>query len=345
MLAVVKYGMQSDQVELRDVPEPQIGPEDVLLEVRAAGVCGSDVEQWKHNITYEVRVPYIMGHEFAGVIAQVGEGAGDWREGDEVVSETSAYICGHCPHCRAGAYNLCPERRGFGAHADGAFTRFVCVPARVLHRKPPHVSWAAAALTEPACVAYNAVVVKSDPRPGEPAVVVGPGPIGLFCLQVLRAVGATPLVLVGTSADAGRLELGRKLGAQAAVNVEEQDPVQVVLDLTGGYGAPLVVDAAGNSPALQQSLAMVARDGQITKVGWGPKPVGFSLDPLVGKAVRLQGSFSHTWRTWEAVLALYAAGGLDPEAMVTHRLGIREWRTAYEAAERREAVKAVLTPE
>ena len=268
MLAVVKYGMQSDQVELRDVPEPQIGPEDVLLEVRAAGVCGSDVEQWKHNITYEVRVPYIMGHEFAGVIAQVGEGAGDWREGDEVVSETSAYICGHCPHCRAGAYNLCPERRGFGAHADGAFTRFVCVPARVLHRKPPHVSWAAAALTEPACVAYNAVVVKSDPRPGEPAVVVGPGPIGLFCLQVLRAVGATPLVLVGTSADAGRLELGRKLGAQAAVNVEEQDPVQVVLDLTGGYGAPLVVDAAGNSPALQQSLAMVARDGQITKVGW-----------------------------------------------------------------------------
>jgi len=345
MLAVVKYGMANDQVELRDVPEPTIGPEDVLLEVRATGVCGSDVEQWRHNITYKVRVPYIMGHEFTGVIAQVGEGVEGWREGDEVVSETSAYVCGHCPYCRAGTYNLCPDRKGYGAHVDGAFTRFVRVPVRALHRKPANVSWAAAALTEPGCVAYNAVVVKSAPRPGEAAVVVGPGPIGLFALQVLRAVGATPLVLVGTAVDATRLELGRKLGAQVTVNVEEQDPVQVVLDLTGGYGAPLVVDAAGNSPALQQSLAMVARDGQITKVGWGPKPVGFSLDPLVGKAVRLQGSFSHTWRTWEAVLALYAAGTLDPEAMVTHRHSIREWRVAYEAMERREAVKAVLTPE
>jgi L-iditol 2-dehydrogenase len=345
MLAVVKYGQVDDQVELREVPVPQIGPGDVLVEVKAAGVCGSDIEFWRHSITFPVRTPVIQGHEFAGVILEVGEAVTDWQVGDEVVSETAAYVCGKCRLCRTGFYNLCPERLGFGYGLDGAFAKYVRVRQGILHRRPAGVSWNAAALTEPTCVAYNALVVQSEVRPGEPVAILGPGPIGLLCLQVAKALGASPIMITGTTVDALRLDLARQLGADQVVNAQEADPVEVAMDFTRGEGIPLVIDAAGNSPTIRQSLGMVARNGQVTKLGWGKDPVGFSLDPIVAKAVRYQGSFSHTWRTWEAVLEMVRAGRLDPAALITHEFTIGEWLTAYELVESRQAVKVVLRPE
>ncbi|MBM3497835.1 MAG: zinc-binding dehydrogenase [Armatimonadetes bacterium] len=345
MLAVVKYGQEDGQVELREVPVPEIGPDDVLLEVAAAGVCGSDIEFWRHSITFPIRTPVIQGHEFGGVVAEAGERVTDWRVGDEVVSETAAFICGKCRLCRTGHYNLCRERLGFGYGLDGAFAKYVRVRQGLLHRKPPEVSWNAAALTEPTCVAYNALVVQSEARPGEPVAILGPGAIGLLCLQVAKALGASPVLITGTTVDARRLDLARRLGADHVVNAQEVDPVEVALDLTGGEGIPLVIDAAGNSATIRQSLDMVARNGQITKIGWGKEPVGFSLDPIVAKAVRYQGTFSHTWPMWEAVLEMVRAGRLDPEALVTHELQLREWLTSYELVEARQAVKVVLRPE
>lgn len=307
-------------------------------------MCGSDIEFWRHSITFPVNTPVIQGHEFAGVILRRGSQVGDWQEGDEVVCETAAYICGRCRQCRTGNYNLCPERLGFGYGTDGAFAKYVRVPERILHRKPAEVSWQAAALTEPACVAYNALLVQSNPRPGEPLAILGPGAVGLFCLQVARAVGASPIVITGTSVDERRLALAKELGADVAINAEAEDAVAAVDELTRGEGVPLVVDAAGNSTTIRQSLDMVARNGQVTKIGWGKEPVGFSLDPIVAKAVRYQGSFSHTWRTWEAVLELSRSGKLEAEALVTHEFTIDEWLTAYKLLESREAVKVILQP-
>ena len=213
MNAVVKYGQKDGMVELRDVPVPQIGPQDVLLEVKAAGVCGSDIEMYRHRVSFPVNTPVIQGHEFAGVIAEVGGEVEGFSVGGRVVSETAAYICGRCPLCRSGEYNLCPERLGFGYGTDGAFTRFVCVPARCLHPVPEGVPFDAAALTEPLCVAYNALVVKSRVIPGEPVVVLGPGPIGLFALQIARLSGAGPIIITGADADTDRLGLAKKMGA------------------------------------------------------------------------------------------------------------------------------------
>lgn len=345
MQAVVKYGQSDGEVELRDMPEPRAAPGHVLLEVAAAGVCGSDIEMWRHHVTFRVNTPVIQGHEFAGTVAALGEGATGFEAGQRVVSETAAYICGVCPHCRSGEYNLCPHRLGFGYGTNGAFCRYVSVPTRCLHSIPDGVPFEHAALTEPACVSYNAIVVKSEPRPGETCVIIGPGPIGLFAVQVARLVGCDPIVLVGTAADAGRLRVGESLGATHGLLVGEDDVAARVSGMSGGYGAPLVVDAAGNSATLKLSMELVARNGQITKIGWGPKPVEFSLDPIIQKAARLQGTFSHTWRTWEAVLSLIASGGIQMEPMVTHDLPITEWEKAYHLVEDREAVKVVLRPE
>jgi alcohol dehydrogenase/L-iditol 2-dehydrogenase len=344
MKAVVKYGTGDGEVELREVPAPRIGPLDVLLETAAAGVCGSDVEQWRHHVTYHVNTPVVMGHEFCGTVREVGADVTGFRPGDRVASETAAHVCGQCRYCLTGDYNLCPKRLGFGYGLDGAFTRYVRVPARCLHRIPDRVPFDHAALTEPACVTYNAVNVKSRLRPGEPVVVIGPGPIGLFAVQMCRASGAGTILLVGTSVDARRLEVGRALGADAILNADEADPLPAIMDATEGDGAPLVVEAAGPAPALKLAMDAVARNGQITKIAWGPRPVNLSLDPIVAKAAALQGSYSHTWRTWEAVLKMMASGTLDMARMISHRMPIDDWLTAYELVQSREAVKVVLTP-
>jgi alcohol dehydrogenase/L-iditol 2-dehydrogenase len=343
MKAVVKYGLQDKQVELRDVEPPAIGADDVLLEVRAAGVCGSDVEFWRQKITYPIRVPVILGHEFCGVVREAGANVRGFSVGDRVVSETSAHICGVCEFCRAGEYNVCPERLGFGYGVNGAFTRYVRVPQRCLHHIPEGVPFEHAALTEPICVGYNAVCVQSEVRPGETVVVLGPGPIGLFAAQVAKARGAR-VVVSGLSMDALRLKVAERIGFEAVVNSEKHDLAAAVRCRTGGVGARLVVDAAGANSAFAQAMQIVRRNGQITRLAWNARPLDMSLDPLVAKAVRLQGSYSHTWRTWENVLHLLASRSLNVEAMVTHVLPISEWEHAFEAAEERQAVKAVLQP-
>lgn len=344
MKAVVKYGTGDGEVELREVPTPTIGPTDVLLETAAAGICGSDVEQWRHHVTYHVNTPVTQGHEFCGVIRELGEDVRGFQVGDRVASETSAYVCGQCPQCLTGEYNLCGTRLGFGYGLNGAFTRYVRVPARCLHRIPENVSFEHAALTEPACVTYNALVVKSRIRPGEPVVVIGPGPIGLFAVQMAKASGAGRVFLVGTTVDQLRLDVGKQVGADVVIDAQQEDAAAAILDATGGHGAPLVVDAAGPTAAMKLAMDTVARNGQITKIAWGPKPLELSLDPIVGKAVTLQGSYSHNWRTWEAVLAMMSAGSLNLDAMITHRYTIENWLHAYNLVQDRKAVKIILTP-
>jgi alcohol dehydrogenase/L-iditol 2-dehydrogenase len=233
---------------------------------------------------------------------------------------------------------------GFGYGLNGAFTQYVRVPARCLHRIPENVSFEHAALTEPACVTYNALVVKSRIRPGEPLVVIGPGPIGLFAVQMAKASGAGRVFLVGTTVDQLRLDVGLQVGADVVIDAQKEDATAAILDATGGYGTPLVVDAAGPTAAMKLAMDVVARNGQITKIAWGPKPLELSLDPIVGKAVTLQGSYSHNWRTWEAVLAMMAAGSLNLDAMITHRYTIESWFEAYNLVQDRKAVKIILTP-
>ncbi len=345
MKAVLKYDLKPYSVELREVPEPEIGPHEVLLETKAAGVCGSDVEMWHNTQSWRVNVPVIQGHEFCGVVAEVGREVTAFKVGDPVVSETAAYICGKCFYCRTGEYNLCPDRLGFGYGTHGAFARYVRVPERCLHRIPEGVSFEEAALTEPLSVAYNALGVKSRIRPGSSVVIVGPGTIGLMCLQVAKASGASRIIVCGTSADKKRLEIAESLGANGVVMVDKEDPITVVNRYTDGLGADLVVDTAGHSEALKTALAVVRRAGQITKIGWGPEPLGFSLDPLVAKAVTLQGSFSHNWPVWESALELMRSKLVNVKALITHQLRITEWEKAFTLIQNREALKVLLYPE
>jgi alcohol dehydrogenase/L-iditol 2-dehydrogenase len=329
---------------LRDVPVPQIGPSDVLVKVAYVGVCGTDPHMHTGAVLFDFNCPFILGHEFAGMITEVGENVSNWRVGDRVTAETHADYCGHCTLCRTNDYHLCKQRKGFGFHVDGAFTKYVKVPSRILHRVPDNVSLKAASLTEPFCVAYKSVICNSTVHPGDTVVVIGPGPIGLLCMKMAQMSGASQIVAIGTEGDDDRLELARSFGATIAINSSKQAPLPTIMSLGDGFGADLIVDTAGVSATLKLSMDAVRPGGQITKIGWGPKPVNFSLDPLIAKSVTFKGHFSHTWDVWEKCLTMMSNGQVDLEQLVTHELPMDQWAEAFRLVETKEGNKVVLTP-
>jgi alcohol dehydrogenase/L-iditol 2-dehydrogenase len=344
MAGLVQHKLEPHAVELRDMPVPEIDDDEVLLQVGGVSVCGSDIHQYHNKQSWPVCVPVVLGHEFGGTVARKGKGVRSFKEGDRVVSETAASICGRCLYCRTGEYNLCPERKGFGYGVDGGMAQFVRVPERCLHHIPDSLPFELAALTEPCCVAYNAVAEKSHIRPGDTVVILGPGPIGLLCAEMARLAGAGTLIVSGMSQDASRLESARAVGATHVINSEEANLLYFLRGLGDGLGADLVVDATGATAALRQALDIVRPGGHITKVGWGPQPLNFSLDPLVQKAVTLQGSFSHTFRNWEKVVAMLAAGQINLEPIISRVARLTEWRECFEGMHMGEYVKAVLQP-
>lgn len=344
MKAVVKYDNVAGATEVREVPVPEIGPDDVLVETAYIGICGSDPHMHHNKVSYKVNVPLILGHEFAGTIAALGSNVTGWQVGDRVASETHADYCGKCVMCRTNNYHVCRERKGYGFQIDGAFAKYVKVPSRILHKVPENVSLKEAALTEPLCVAYSSLVKHSPLKPGDLVVVIGPGPIGLLCIKMAAIMGASDIVVVGTDGDDGRMEIAKKLGATMTINSSQQDPVPLIMAMRDGYGADVVVDAAGFSPTLKLSLDVVRPGGQINKIGWGPGPVGFSLDQLISKAAALQGTFSHNWDVWEKCLVLMGERTVDLTDIVTHELPLDQWQKGFDLMETKEGLKIVLTP-
>ena len=325
-------------MELREMARPEPGPDDVVLAVEAVGVCGSDLHQWTSQHSWPVNYPVVLGHEFGGRIAELGRNVAGWTEGDRVVSETAAVIDANSPLARAGLYNLDPKRKGFGYGVDGAMTRFVRVPARCLHRVPDGLPMEQAALTEPCCVAYNATIQNARVQPGDRVLVLGPGPIGILCAAMARLAGAE-VALAGLERDRARLDVARAYGCETIVG-----DATAWARARDGLGVDGVIDAAGVSAALKTALELVRPAGWISKVGWGPQPLGFSLDPLVQKNVTLQGSFSHNWPIWERVLALLASGRLDVRPITGGVWPLEHWHEAFEKMHGGEIVKAVLRP-
>jgi L-iditol 2-dehydrogenase len=344
MTGLVNFAKDPHSVELRELAIPEIGEDDVLFSVQAAGICGSDLHQYTGNQSWQVNYPVVLGHEFAGVVAKAGNRVKGFKEGDRVVSETAAVLPTDSAFIRQGLYNLDPKRLGFGYGVNGAMAPFVKVPARCLHRIPDALAYEKAALTEPCCVAYNAVCVNSRIRPGDTVAIIGPGPIGLLCAIMARLAGAGHLVVIGIPADAHRLEVAKKIGAETVLGSKNENVPEWVKNFGDGCGLDLVIDAAGVSAALKLALDIVRPAGQITKVGWGPQPLNFSLDQLVRKAVTLQGSYSHNWPIWEQVISLLASGKINLDLILNRVSPLKDWHEAFEQMHSGQIVKGVLKP-
>ena len=335
---VVNFSSEPHSVEVREVDRPVAGDDDVIIQVEAASVCGSDLHQWEGSNSWPVNYPVVLGHEFGGHVFALGKNVTAWKEGDRVVSETAAVVDMSSPMSRQGLYNLDPNRKGFGYGVNGAMTRYVKVPQRLLHKIPDNVSFDHASMTEPCSVAYSATIAPGHVRPGDRIVILGPGPIGVLSAAMARMAGAQ-VALVGLERDRTRLEVAKKYGCEVIIGDVKEWAMAV-----DGLGADGVVDAAGVSATLKIALDVVRPNGWISKVGWGPQPFNFSLDPLVQKNVRLEGSFSHNWPMWERVLRMLSTKQLDLTPVLGGTFPIEQWETAFTKMHSGEFIKSVIKP-
>ena len=340
MKAVAKTARGPGNVELIDARVPQAVDGHVVVEVRAAGICGTDLHIYHDE--YPSNPPVILGHEVAGVVAEVGDGVTSCSPGDRVTSETYFYVCGSCEFCRDGYPNLCAERLSIGSGVNGAFAKYIVVPALNVHRLPQKVDDLAGALTEPLACCVHALE-HTRVEPGNVVVVSGPGTIGLLMSQVANAAGAQVVVL-GTAVDSRRLELARELAAAVTINVEENDTVQTVLELTAGIGADVVFECSGVGAAAQTALKLVRRHGRYAQVGLFGRPITWDLQQVALKEIRVTGSFATVPSAWRKAVRLMESGQVQTRPLVSHVLPMTQWEEAFRIFESRQGVKIVLTP-
>ena len=342
MIAIMKVAPGVGNVEVREIPEPQPAAGQVKLRIRAAGLCGTDLHIYKDE--FRSWPPVVLGHEVAGEIVELGEGVQGLTPGMRVTAETYFSYCGQCRSCRAGYTNLCLERRSIGSAVNGGFTTFLVVPARNIHELPASVDYRAGALTEPLACVVHATLTTPTVAPGDVAVIAGPGAIGLLTVQVVKAAGATAIVL-GTDTDEHRLALATQLGADAVVNVQRADAAAVVRDLTiEGLGADVVYECSGAGPAAQQLLTLVRRHGRYVQVGLFGKPVAWDLDQLVYKELTATGTNASTPPSWLRALDLMGSGKVRTDLLITHEYPVTAWEKGFATFEDKSGIKTIFVP-
>lgn len=307
MKAAVMRGEQ--RIEIEDVPTPEPGPGEVVVNVRYSALCGSDVHRFQYGAAESGAV---MGHEFCGEISAIGADVRDWKEGDRVIGG------GGAPPAGTGRVTGNPRYSartvGFDSPAFwGGFAEYAVMPAWRPLRIPDNVSWETAVLAEPCSIAVHAVRV-SRFKLGDYTVVLGAGPIGLLTQQVLLAGGARS-VWVSEPAPA-RAEAARRLGATAVFDPREMNIVSRIVELTDGLGAHIAFDCAAAKPTLQQGLELVRRGGQVTLVSMAWEDVPLLTVEWIGREVEMKASYGSTPEDWQIVLSLMEQGKIDSGPMI-----------------------------
>ncbi len=331
-------------LELVDIEEPVPGPGQVLVEVSAAGICGSDVHI-KHDTAFYTP-PVVLGHEYSGTIVDTGPDVCGLEVGDKVVSPATAY-CGRCCQCRTGHVNRCTaeEKQILGVSlANGAFAKYLVVPEYIVHQIPDGVSMEEAALAEPTACVVHTIAECTKVTPGDVVVVQGPGTTGLVAVQVVKAMGAAQVIVTGITADEWRMEIAREVGADMTIDVQkETDAVQIVNDVTDGIGADVVVEASGSGAARKQAFEFVKTTGQIALIGIQGKPITVDLDLIVTKELHVLGTWGTIPSTWVTTLRMMASKRIDVKPLITHRISLDEWKKGFELMESQKAIKVLFT--
>jgi len=346
MKAVVKTEAGPGHLAYTKVPDPAPAPDEVVIGVRATGICGTDISfyDWAEDTVreYRPRLPVVMGHEFAGEVAAVGRDVRGFRPGDRVTANPILY-CRACHYCRTGRTNICLNRPILGLGLQGCFAEFVAMRQENVFPLPEGVPYDIAAMSEVLCVGLHAME-RAAPSPGDAVAILGPGPLGLLLLVAARAAGAAPIVVIGLGADTERLSLARDLGA-VSIDAEAQDPMEAVRDLTGGLGADIVFEAAGHASAVPQAIRIVRRGGRVALLGLGHTPASFNTADLVYKEIDLIASRAYTPATWRRLPGALAATQSLLARLVTHRLPLQQAAEGIEMMKARKGLKILFTPD
>jgi L-iditol 2-dehydrogenase len=303
-------------LEVATLPVPEPGPHDVLVQVAACGICGSDVHGYDGSSGRRIP-PLVMGHEAAGIVAAIGANVNGFSPGDRVTFDSTVY-CGACAFCRNGEQNLCDNRQVIGVSCGdysraGAFAEYVSVPARIVYKLPDGLAFAEAAMLEAVSVALHAVSV-SKLQAGETALVIGAGMIGLLTLQAARVAGCSRIFVADI--DATRLKLASELGADETIAASGADLTREILQLTEGRGVDVVLEAVGRNETVATAIDCVRKGGTVTLIGNVTPQVTLPLQKIVSRQIRLQGSCASSGEYPEAI-ALIAANKIRVKPLIT----------------------------
>ena len=344
MRAAVLRGWNDLGVE--EVERPRPGPREVLVQVKACGLCGTDLKMVKGGFEgrWPPALPFVIGHEWSGQVVEIGAELENlpYAVGDRVVAENHAG-CGVCPMCRAGSYNLCegvkrPGYKLYGHTAPGALAEYAVRPPVVLHRIPPEISDVEAALVNQGAMTVHALR-RVQFRAGSSVAIFGPGLLGMLTAAVAKAAGATRVIMVGRG---HRLELAQQMGATAVVDYEQTDPVAGVRDQTGGVGVDYAFDCSGNPDVLQQALDVVRRGGKVAVLGLaGAQLSTISPDRLVLDEIDLLGIRSSP-NAYPPMIELMASGAVDVSPLVTHVYELDDVERAFDALRSRDAIRPIV---
>ena len=344
MKALVKTRSGAGFLQLMEVERPEPEPGEVLLRVKAAGICGSDLHIKDDRLPNNP--PVILGHEFSGEVVALGEKVSGFSVADRVVSEPHKGGCGHCRYCMNAQVEICPQKKAIGYKIDGCFSEYICMPASSLHRIPNHLSFETAALTEPLAVGVKALLERSRVEAEDLVVVLGSGPVGLLAAAAAKAGGAKSVVVAGTDLDLEvRLPIAREMGLDYAVSVQQADLKDLVSELTDGVGADLVVEASGAPAAINQAFELVRRDGRICGIGLASSDrVAVSWNQGLLKSVTISFSVSTSWTSWERALSLLATGRVDVAPIISGSYPLDDFEEAFSTLENLKAVKNLFLP-
>jgi len=342
MKAAVYYGVNDVRIESR--PIPKVGSNEVLIRVRACGICASDYRSVKIRKSTYIKPPRILGHEIAGEIVEVGDNVKGFEEGMRVTIAPGVG-CGKCSFCLVGKDNLCRDRLVIGANLDGGFAEYIKLPEAYLKGVipfPKNLKFEEVALTEPlSCCLHG--IIRANVSLGDTVVILGAGPIGLFHLQLAKASGANVIVVETVKK---RKELARKFGADEVVDFREVDPVRTIKDLTNGEKADKVIVAVGSVQAITQGLNMVRDSGTLVIFGGVPPGTSMSIYPnlIHYSEINVTGSIDSTIAEFKKALELISKKIINVNSMISHIISLENIMEGFELIEKKESIKVIVKP-
>ena len=349
MKAAIYYGPGDIRVE--SVSDPKLGADGILIQIKASGICGSDIHPYRVGGLIEPGL--IMGHEFSGDVIEIGANVAEIRKGDRVTA-ASVQPCGQCHWCQKKQTHRCPNMKVLGVHIPGAFAEYISIPLALINQTvfllPDEISYEDGAIVEPLSLAEN-IVKKTESTTEDTVVILGMGMIGQCTLQTFRAAGVSKIIVteVGTK----RLEVAKAMGADVVINAAEEDPVQRVREATSGMGADIVVECAGMAitfrqatemvrGSLQQAFETVRPDGKIMLVGIYEQPVQWLPNSVIRKSVRMIGCYAGRF---PPVIELLKARKVNTRLLVTHEYPLDKISTAFDAQSNTgESIKVMIKP-
>ncbi len=324
---------------LEDVPEPKIGINDILIHVKRASICGTDVHiyNWDEWAKQTIPVPMVIGHEFVGEIAQVGSNVPDFFPG-QIVSGEGHVVCGHCRNCLAGRRHLCARTSGVGVNRPGAFAEYIAVPMSNVWVHSPHVDLEIASIFDPFGNAVHTAL--SFPVLGEDVLITGAGPIGLMAAAVARHAGARFVVI--TDVNPYRLELACKIGVTRAVDVRTTTLAGVQNDLGMKEGFDVGLEMSGNAAALRDMIANMSHGGRIAMLGIPSQPMSMDWRTVIFSMLTIKGIYGREmYETWYKMTVMLQSG-LDIKPVITHRFPYTEYEQAFEIMRQGNSGKVIL---